>query len=270
MSTYAIGDVQGCYDELMSLLDVINFDETKDNLWFAGDLVNRGENSLDVLRFIKNLGSNQKTVLGNHDLHLLAVASKCQKFRSDDTIQDVVNAPDSDELLYWLRHQELMYHDIDLDFVLVHAGISPEWDLELAKKCARFVEDILQSDGYTEMLPHLYGDLPVSWSHCLEKWEKCRFITNAFARMRYCNRLGHLNLTEKSTIGTQSETLYPWFEVPTRRTISPNIVFGHWAALNGITNHPKTFAVDTGCAWGHRLTAMRLEDQKRFSVTKKM
>lgn len=270
MSTYAIGDVQGCYDELMSLLDLIHFNPHQDQIWFAGDLVNRGKNSVDVLRFAKTLGDRQKTVLGNHDFHLLAIANDCQSIRSDDTIQDVLNAPDRDELLDWLRHQKLLHYDVELDFLLVHAGISPQWDLEQAKHYAQEIEKILQSDRYIELLPHLYGNEPDSWDENLTGWNRCRLIINVFARMRYCDEKGALEFQEKGPIDNskQEQQLYPWFRVPIRKPIKPNIVFGHWAALNGVTNEPGLFAIDTGCAWGHRLTAMRLEDQKRFYVEK--
>jgi bis(5'-nucleosyl)-tetraphosphatase (symmetrical) len=253
----------------MALLDLIQFDPLKDQLWFAGDLVNRGKNSLDVLRFVKNLGAKQITVLGNHDFHLLAVGNDCQSLRPEDTVQDILNALDRDELLNWLRYQKLLYHDTQLNFILVHAGISPEWDLDTAKACAQEVEDILKSDQYVELLPHLYGDTPVAWHENLQGWKRYRFIVNVFARMRYCDENGHLDLQEKGPLGQQAEDLYPWFNAPMRKPIQQNIIFGHWAALNGITNTPKIFTVDTGCAWGHRLTAMRLEDQKRFSISVK-
>jgi bis(5'-nucleosyl)-tetraphosphatase (symmetrical) len=269
LATYAIGDIQGCYAELIKLLDIINFNNAKDSLWFTGDLVNRGPKSLEVLHFIKSLDeSKYKVVLGNHDLHLLAVANNFQKIRPDDTFQDVLNAPDCDELIDWLRSQKLLHYDAALDFILVHAGIYPEWDLPLAQKCAQEVEAVLRSISYEKFLAHLYGNHPNKWSDELNGFDRYRFIFNAFTRMRYCFNDGRLEYNAKEPIGNEPKNLTPWFKLNCHKKIKPNIVFGHWASLSGITNTPRVFAVDTGCSWGYKLTALRLDDLKTFSVNK--
>jgi bis(5'-nucleosyl)-tetraphosphatase (symmetrical) len=270
MATYAIGDVQGCYRELLLLLEKIHFNEKKDELWFAGDLINRGEDSLGVLRFIKNLGPHHISVLGNHDLYFLMVSYGCRDPRSEDTFQDILQAPDREELTNWLRHQKLLHYDPRLNFVLVHAGISPQWTLEQAIQYAQEIEQMLQGKQYLELLQNAYGNEPIGWSDTTSPWDRARLIMNVFLRMRFCHANGDLELMEKGNLSTPHPTqqLYPWFRVPTRIPIQPNIVFGHWAALNGVTNMPNIFGVDTGCAWGHQLTALRLEDLQRFSVDK--
>jgi bis(5'-nucleosyl)-tetraphosphatase (symmetrical) len=267
MATYAIGDIQGCYDEFMALLDLIQFNPKKDRLWFTGDLVNRGKKSLEVLRFVKALGDHQITVLGNHDLYLLTVAEGYQSLKTEDTLQPILDAPDRDELLRWLRCQKLLHYDKTLNFTLVHAGIPPQWDLLTALQYAQEVEAKLCSPKeYKQVLRDLFGDLSTRWSIDLTGAKRDRYILNAFSMMRFCFEDGRLNFDHKCPRGLQPSTLYAWFSVPSRRPISSNIVFGHWAALGGKTSAPGIFAVDTGCVWGYRLTALRLEDLKRFSV----
>ena len=266
MATYAIGDIQGCFTELVALLEKINFNEEQDKLWFVGDLVNRGSASAKVIRFIKSLKNNPIVVLGNHDLHLLAVAEECQKIRPQDTFQDVLDSPDKQELLDWLKKCKFLHHDEQLNYVLSHAGIPPQWNLEQAKEYAAELEELFLNNRYREFLPHMYGNFPDIWEDDLKGWDRYRFMINAFTRMRYCDVKGRLNLTEKGPVASISAELYPWYEVPNREKIEANIVFGHWAALKGNSNNRKIFAIDTGCAWGHELTALCLEDQKRFSV----
>ncbi|OGT07106.1 MAG: bis(5'-nucleosyl)-tetraphosphatase (symmetrical) [Gammaproteobacteria bacterium GWF2_41_13] len=269
MSTYAIGDVQGCCEELQLLLKLIEFDCKKDRLWFVGDLINRGPNSLQVLRFIRSLGDQQITVLGNHDLHCMAVAIDSSKGRPHDHFSDILKAPDKIELIDWLRNQKILHYDKSLNAVLVHAGIYPKWDLEEAIQCARELEAMLQSNQYAIELKNMYGDQSEQWNPALTGIARYRFFINAFTRMRYCYADGRLNLTEKGVLGSQSNDLYPWFSMPNRIPIQPRIIFGHWASLNGQTYTPNIEAIDTGCSWGHTLTALRLEDNKRFAVPAK-
>lgn len=264
MPTYAIGDVQGCFDELQALLKKINFDSEQDELWFVGDLINRGPKSLEVLQFIKNL-PRVKVVLGNHDLHLLALAQGASY--SHHTLNPILNSPQLKEYTDWLRQMPLLYHDTKLNYVMVHAGIYPQWNLIEAKKYARELETALQKNDMSELLKNLYGDQPNSWDEKLSGWERLRFITNVFTRMRFCTLDGKLDLQEMGKVGTQSSDLLPWFKIPDRKTKNEKIIFGHWAALQGKTDEPNVFAVDTGCVWGNSLTAMRLEDQQKFSVT---
>lgn len=264
MSTYTIGDVQGCFDELQSLLTDINFDPRQDRLWLVGDLVNRGPKSLEVLRFVKNL-PDAKVVLGNHDIHLLALAYGNPY--PHHTLDAVLNAPDRDELITWLRHLPVLHYDAALGYIMVHAGLAPQWDLATAMRCGRELEAALQDDQQiAALLDNLYGNQPDSWHDDLSGWERLRFITNALTRMRYCTADGRLEFSAAGEPGTQPEGYLPWFKVPGRKTRQQKIVFGHWSSLQGITDEPRVFALDTGCVWGKTLTAMRLEDGQLFSV----
>jgi bis(5'-nucleosyl)-tetraphosphatase (symmetrical) len=257
MTTYAIGDIQGCYDELMSLLQLIHFDPTKDQLWFTGDLVNRGPASLQVLRAVRELGDAAITVLGNHDLHLLAVAQGAAPFHSSDTLQDILTAPDRDELLHWLRQQPLLYHDAALDYTLVHAGLPPQWDLATAQACAHELENMLRGDNYWEFFQHMYGNTPDVWADDLSSWDRLRFITNSFTRLRYCDADGRFDFKSKGKPGTQPAGVFPWFEVPGRRSANLRILFGHWSTL-GLQRGDNIVSLDTGCLWGGQLTALQL------------
>jgi len=270
MSTYAIGDVQGCFIELKMLLEKIKFNPAKDQLWFAGDLVNRGPKSLEVLRFIKSLGDKHIVVLGNHDLHLLAVTQGAQKYNDEDTFVDVLDADDKDELLHWLRQQKLCHYDKNLNFVMTHAGISPQWNLIKTQQCARELEQVLRGDTYLELFKHMYGNQPDFWSDDLLSWDRYRYIANAFTRMRYCDKHGHLNLIENGPLESAPAHLKPWYELLKPENKNLKIVFGHWAALMGKAHEtdvaPNIFGLDTGCFWGRQLTALRLEDEKIFQV----
>ncbi|MCP4474316.1 MAG: symmetrical bis(5'-nucleosyl)-tetraphosphatase [Gammaproteobacteria bacterium] len=268
MSTYAVGDIQGCFRELEALLAKINFSPKQDKLWLAGDLVNRGPQSLATLRFAKALADHCQIVLGNHDLHLLAVAETGRELNEKDTLQEILDAPDRDELLNWLRQQPLLFHDATLNYTMVHAAILPTWDLTTARTHAKEVESVLQGDHYRTLLSHLYGNEPDLWEDNLSDWPRYRFITNVLTRLRYCNPEGRIVLWEKRAPENVSPHLIPWFRYPNRATADEQIIFGHWAALNGRTKHPKLFALDTGCCWGNRLTALRLEDQQLFYVEK--
>ncbi len=270
MSTYAIGDIQGCYKELQQLLQFINFDPKHDTLWCTGDLVNRGPQSLEVLRFFKSLGERAITVLGNHDLHLLAVAyGFVDYFNKDDTLDEILAAPDKQELLDWLRHRPFLHHDDEFKVTLIHAGLPPQWNLELAIQCAREVETALRGKRFKDYLEHLYGNKPKIWSADLEGWDRLRFITNCFTRLRYCNEEGRLALKRK---GSPSDELlddkegdFPWFMVPNRVSRHDKLIFGHWSTL-GYRDEHGIYALDTGCLWGGSLTALRLEDKEVFCI----
>lgn len=259
MAVYAIGDIQGCYDELRKLLDALRFDPALDHVWFTGDLVNRGPRSLDVLRFVSGLGRAAVTVLGNHDLHLLAVAAADAKHKPLDTLGDILAAPDREELLDWLRHQPLLHHDPELGYTLIHAGLPPQWDLSLAQSCARELAAALR-DGRLcrELLQQMYGDQPEQWSDDLRGFERLRFITNCFTRLRFCDAEGRLKLKLKGRLDSAPSGVFPWFHVPGRRSQELRIIFGHWSAL-GLYRDAGVIGLDTGCVWGGSLTAVRLD-----------
>lgn len=262
MSTYAVGDIQGCYDVLCRLLDKVHFDPQTDSLWVVGDMVNRGPQSLDTLRFIYSLGHRAHVVLGNHDLHLLAVAHNIRPLSKSDTLQLILDAPEVDELLHWLRHLPLLHHDSDLNYVMVHAGIAPQWTLNQAKQYANEVELALRSDDYINYLRDMYGNTPSNWDNSLAGGARLRTITNYFTRMRCLDTQGNLNLKNK---GLPQQNDIPWFSYPNRQTDQERIIFGHWAALDGNTNMANAIGLDTGCVWGNRLTLMRLEDGVLFT-----
>lgn len=266
MAIYAIGDIQGCFDELQLLLEKIKFNEKHDQLWFVGDLVNRGAKSLETLRFIKNLGDCAITVLGNHDVHLLVAAHFPERVKYKDTIHAILAAPDCAELLSWLRNRPLFYYDQVLKIGLLHAGLPPQWDLAQTQKMARLGEIALQAND-KNFLAQLYGDLPNLWREDLTGIEQLRFIFNCFTRMRFCNENGQLDFVYNGNLGSQPSHLQPWFSVPHRKTVKLKLVFGHWAAL-GFYQKDNCFGIDTGCIWGNELTALRLDSGQfeRFSV----
>jgi bis(5'-nucleosyl)-tetraphosphatase (symmetrical) len=259
MALYAIGDVQGCDHELGALLTELNFSTDRDSVWFVGDLVNRGPDSLKVLRRIRAMGDAAKVILGNHDLHLLAVAYAGARLRSDDTLTPILEADDREVLLKWLCAQPLMHEDPSLDISMVHAGLPPQWDLKLARLCAREFEQALQRDP-KKLLERLYGDEPNLWDDALAGEERLRFIINCFTRLRYVDAAGRLALRAKgSPKKEKAKALIPWFEAPDARWRGARIVFGHWSTLGFFTNGDVT-GIDTGCVWGDRLTAIRLDD----------
>lgn len=267
MADYAIGDIQGCYEPLMHLLDHIQFNERVDRLWFVGDLVNRGPHSLAVLRFIKQLPLKPRISLGNHDLHLLGSLFGGRPWKGhDDTIQEVIYADDGEELGHWLRTQNIIYYDAELNYVLCHAGIAPIWNLKQALDFGSALEQVLAGANYVDFLKHMYGNLPNTWSDKLQERDKLRLITNYFTRMRFCDQDGNLDLSYKGGIAKAPSNLLPWFLVPKRQEIAADILFGHWAALQGKCPHPRIHALDTGCLWGGQLTALRLQDKQRFAV----
>lgn len=267
MATYAIGDIQGCYDELQKLLDKVQFGPS-DQLWVAGDLVNRGPKSLETLRFLKSLGEQAVCVLGNHDLHLLAVHYNAVSVKRSDTLKPILEASDRQELMDWLRQQKLVVTDKEQGFVMVHAGIPPCWSVKQARKRAKEVEQVLQSTLAREFFNHMYGNTPDRWSPELEGWDRLRLITNYLTRMRFCRADSKLDFSTKGTLASQPATYHPWFILPRKKTrdMQYQILFGHWAALEGEAEPEHVFALDTGCVWGNKLTAMRLEDHKLFSV----
>lgn len=261
MATYAIGDVQGCYDELKSLLTQINFNSDRDQLLFCGDLVNRGPKSLETLRFVRSLGPNAITVLGNHDLHLLATAYSDNKPGKNDTFDEILHANDRSDLLDWLRRQQLAYHDKNLNITLLHAGTHPRWSIKKTLELAAEVEQLLRSDKHTDLYKHMYGDKPSNWHDDLCHWYRYRFITNILTRLRYCDVQGSPSLNAKGPPGSQENNIMPWYEVPGRMTQDDIIIFGHWSTLPhaGLLCINNTFAIDSGCLWGGDLTAMRID-----------
>lgn len=266
MPTYVIGDVQGCYDHLERLLKKMNFNASQDQLWFAGDLVNRGPKSLEVLRFVNALGSNAISVLGNHDLHLLALAYVDAKPNASDTLEAILSAPDRDDLLAWLAAQPLMHVDEQHKVVLTHAGIPPIWNLQQATDYANEVQRVMQSEQRVGYLEHLYGDQPDCWYEQLTAWDRLRLITNYFTRMRLCDTKGRLELKSKGKPEPKASNLRPWFEYPSLVAPEYTLLFGHWAALEGVTGRDDILALDTGAVWGGQLTALRLDDRRYFRV----
>ncbi|MDD5114903.1 MAG: symmetrical bis(5'-nucleosyl)-tetraphosphatase [Methylobacter sp.] len=264
MSIYAIGDIQGCFDDLLRLLEAIAFDEKTDQLWFAGDLVNRGPKSLETLRFIKSLGDAAVTVLGNHDMHLLAASCASKISNKKDALLPVLEAPDRDELIDWLRHRPLFHYNDD--FCLLHAGLPPQWDFKKTQKMAALAEQALQGPDYRNFLQQMYGNKPNQWSSSLKGIGRLRFIINCFTRMRFCDAEGRLDYVNSGPLGSQPKKLLPWFEVPGRKSADMRIVFGHWSAL-GYYEGPNCYGIDTGCLWGGQLTALKLGEQvERFSI----
>lgn len=260
MAVYALGDVQGCHDALIRLLDRLAFDPARDELWLTGDLVNRGPQSLETLRTLKSLGPAVRCVLGNHDLHLLAVAEGGASLKRLDTLSAVLEAPDREDLLFWLRHRPLIHQGFG--FYLIHAGLPPQWTAEEAVERAREVERTLQGPDYRHWLRHMYGDLPDRWQPSLEGLDRLRFITNCLTRLRFCTAGGALRLTEKGAPGSCSH-LIPWFEHPARKSREARILFGHWSTL-GLHKAHNTICLDTGCLWGGSLTAMRVDGDPTF------
>jgi len=263
LATYAVGDIQGCGTEFRQLLELIPFDPVADKLWLVGDLVNRGPDSLGVLRQVKSLGDAAITVLGNHDLHLLAIAEGAVKLHRSDTLNDILQAPDRDELLAWLRAQRLLH--VEGDWVLVHAGLSPQWSVAKAQELAHEAEAALRGKHYREFLTHMYGNQPNHWDEDLTGYKRLRVITNTFTRMRICTAHGEMEFKFKGEVRDIPQGYLPWFEAPGRASADAVVVCGHWSAL-GLKVTPNVIALDTGCLWGGPLTAIRLEDRKLFQV----
>lgn len=263
MSTYAIGDIQGCYTEFRQLLEQMRFDPAQDKLWLVGDLVNRGPDSLQVLRLVKSLGDSAITVLGNHDLHLLAVAEGVAELHRSDTLDEVLHAPDRDELLTWLRQQRLLY--AEGDYVLVHAGLLPQWSVSQAASLAHEVEQALRGNDYVTFFERMYGNNPHNWDDSLSGYKRMRVIVNAFTRMRICTPQGEMEFKFKGEVENIPADYVPWFDVPKRKSLDATVIFGHWSAL-GLKLTPELIALDTGCLWGGPMSAVNLESRQLFQV----
>ena len=270
MAVWAIGDVQGCFDELSRLIDTLDYDPLRDTLWFCGDLVNRGGQSLQVLRLVRSLNERTVVTLGNHDLSLLAVSVRSEQDQAkvNAELREVLFAPDRGELLDWLRRRPLLHTDRALGYMLVHAGLSPSWDVAEAERIAREIETRLRADDYRRLLKQMFGNKPDAWSTKLRGIERLRAGINVFTRLRYCDVRGRIAFGEKGMPGTQRPGLYPWFEVPGQAKRDLRIICGHWSTLGrfvGLGVH----AIDTGCVWGGALTAMRLDtEEPEFVVLK--
>lgn len=268
MRTFVVGDIQGCYQSLCKLLEKIEFDASSDQLWAVGDLVNRGPESLEVLRYCRSLGKSFRTVLGNHDLHLLAIARGHTSPRKNDTLDKILAAPDRDELLEWLQSQPLVHIDSEQQVALVHAGIPPQWNLQDAQTYANEVSAVLQSNDAELFFRNMYGNEPDLWDDRHSGPDRWRLITNYLTRMRFCSPEGRLELTQKDSPDSAPEGFYPWYSLRHPKQNEPAILFGHWASLEGSVNTSKLQALDTGCVWGGSLTALELgKNCKRISVT---
>jgi bis(5'-nucleosyl)-tetraphosphatase (symmetrical) len=261
MTTYAIGDIQGCYSAFRRLLDAIDFEPARDRLWLVGDLVNRGPQSLAVLRFVKNLGTRAVTVLGNHDLHLMVVAAGYAKLHDGDTLNAILRAPDRDELLDWLRRRKLMH--AAGRYAMVHAGLLPQWSIAQALRLAGEAEEALQSADYDEFLRHMYGNQPDAWKNDLTGVDRLRVIINAMTRIRLCTAQGKMEFAHKGRPEHLPRGYQPWFKSPRRRSRATTVLFGHWAAL-GLHTDDNVVGLDTGCVWGRKLTAFRLADGRIY------
>ncbi|MDH4569937.1 symmetrical bis(5'-nucleosyl)-tetraphosphatase [Pseudomonas sp. BN414] len=268
MTTYAVGDLQGCLDQLKCLLEQVRFDPAKDELWLVGDLVNRGPKSLETLRFLYSIRDSVVCVLGNHDLHLLAVANNIERLRKADTLREILDAPDRAELLDWLRQQKLLHYDEQRDIALVHAGIPPQWSLKKALKRAAEVEEALRDDARLPLfLDGMYGNEPAKWDGDLQGVTRLRVITNYFTRMRFCRADGTLDLKSKEGLDTAPPGYSPWFSFPERKTRGQKIIFGHWAALEGNCNEPGLYALDTGCVWGGSMTLLNIDSGEQINCS---
>lgn len=264
MATYAVGDLQGCHAEFVELLEQLSFEPGRDQLWLAGDLVNRGPASLACLRHVMALGSSARVVLGNHDLHLLAVARGAGSFKPHDTLQDIMEAVDREAILDWLQSQPLVV--CEGNTLMSHAGLLPDWSQTQAVALANEVQDMLGSEQSGDFLARMYGNLPDRWDAALEGIDRQRMIVNAFTRMRFIDARGRLDFSAKQGLDSAPPGFHPWFQYPRGDDI--RILFGHWAALSGRLPHGqvRAEALDTGCVWGGSLTAMNLESGERVSV----
>jgi bis(5'-nucleosyl)-tetraphosphatase (symmetrical) len=264
MSTYAIGDIQGCYDPLCRLLDYIHFDPTRDRLWFVGDLVNRGPQSLEVLRYVRTLGEAAITVLGNHDLHLIMQAEGYGKANKEDTLADVLAAPDCAELMAWLRALPLFH--VEDGYAMVHAGLLPQWTVAQAQRLSNEASAALTANDYRDFLANMWGSEPDAWRDDLTGWDRLRVVVNAMTRMRFCKPDGSMEFRAPGAKGPPERGpagCIPWFDVPGRASAGHRILCGHWSAL-GFRQEENLLALDSGCLWGGTLTAVRLEDRRVF------
>lgn len=265
MASYVIGDIQGCFHSFQQLLQKIQFNPGQDQLWLVGDIINRGSGSLEMLRWAYEHQDSLVIVLGNHDLHTIAVAEGFVPLHKSDTLQPLLEAADAKQLLTWLRHQPLIYQDQNRNLLMVHAGLLPQWSVNEAVAFAGEVESVLQGSGYRDFLSNMYGNQPVQWHASLEGMDRLRLITNVMTRIRTCTIDGEMNFKFSGQLEDIPAGFLPWFDVPQRQSAEAIILFGHWSAL-GLQMRPNLYALDTGCLWGGELTAMRLEDRAIFQV----
>jgi bis(5'-nucleosyl)-tetraphosphatase (symmetrical) len=263
MATYAVGDIQGCFASFRHLLEEIGFTPSRDQLWLVGDLINRGPDSLAILRWAKQHETSLRVVLGNHDLHVLAVAEGFVPPHHSDTVQPLLEAPDRDELLAWLRHRSMAYGEDE--YLMVHAGLLPQWESEQVLELAHEVELALRSDDYRDFLAQMYGNQPDRWEDGVRGMDRLRIVTNALTRLRVCSADGVMDFRFKGELEKMPDGLMPWFEVPGRKATDKTLLFGHWSAL-GLMLRDNLIALDTGCLWGGQLSAVRLEDRRLFQV----
>ncbi|HEX5394594.1 MAG TPA: symmetrical bis(5'-nucleosyl)-tetraphosphatase [Rhodocyclaceae bacterium] len=263
MATYAIGDIQGCFDALMQLLERVKFNKAQDRLWLVGDLVNRGPQSLEVLRYVRELGDRAVVVLGNHDLHLVMQSEGYGRANSEDTIQPVLDAPDCKELMSWLRSCPLVHRENG--HIMVHAGLLANWTAAQAEALSDEVRLALLAPNYKDFLANMWGSQPAAWRDDLEGWDRLRVIVNAMTRMRFCHVDGTMDFRSKGAPENAAEGCMPWFEVPGRKSADHVAVCGHWSAL-GLRLEHNLLALDSGCLWGGALTAVRLEDREVFQL----
>ena len=258
MARYAVGDIQGCYDPLQRLLEQVNFDPASDTLVCVGDLVNRGPKSLKVVRLLRSLGPACETVLGNHDIHLLAMIYGIRKPRPNDTLSKLLNAPELPEIAEWLRGLPLLIQNKSDKSIVCHAGIYPWWTRKQARDRAKEVERVFHNEEKCiALLNKIYSNSPSRWSDDLGKTRRARFIINAFTRMRFCSPRGHLNLLESGYKGLGNRDRIPWFEFHNPSLDGYRVVFGHWSAL-GFINTRRTLCLDTGYVWGRQMTMVKL------------
>jgi bis(5'-nucleosyl)-tetraphosphatase (symmetrical) len=263
MSTYAIGDLQGCYYSFIKLLDACGFNPKRDRLWLVGDLINRGPHSLAVLRWLEKHSACVTTVLGNHDLHALAVHEGFAEVHRGDTLDELLAAPDRDALFDWIRLQNLAYAEDE--YLIVHAGLLPQWDAKQARELAQEVETTLRGPNYRDFLAHMYGNQPDRWDEALTGMNRLRVITNAMTRLRLCAPDGQMEFRFKGEPRDIPEGYLPWFDIKNRKSKKDTLIFGHWSAL-GLVLRKRLIGLDTGCLWGEKLTALRLEDRKLYQV----
>jgi bis(5'-nucleosyl)-tetraphosphatase (symmetrical) len=266
MATYAIGDIQGCHAELVRLLDYLGFSPDRDRLWFVGDLVNRGPDSLAVLRFVKDLGECAIMVLGNHDLHLVMQAAGHGKASREDTLAQVLEAPDCDDLMAWLRSRPLFH--VEDEYAMVHAGLLPQWDVAQAQALSDEASAALTAGGFRDFLANMWGSEPTSWRDDLAGWDRLRVVVNAMTRMRFCTPAGIMEFRAPGSKGPPDRGpagCLPWYEVPGRRSADHMLICGHWSAL-GFRHEGNLLALDSGCLWGGSLTAVRLEDRRVYQL----
>lgn len=261
VATYAIGDIQGCYSEFRRLLDEIDFVPSKDRLLLLGDLVNRGNESLSVIRFAMKHQQSVDVVLGNHDLFMLSVLEEVASIRPGDTFSDVLDAPDREEIHKWLCHRPLAIHNSKLNYLAVHAGVHPRWNLSDTLNHAAEIETMLQSKDRKKLFRKMFGNRPSRWSESLSGWKRLRFILNVLTRMRFISIDERLNFVEMGTRASSENQLVRWFDFPNRIEIEPTVVFGHWSSL-GVFQSPGILAMDSGCCWGRCLSAARLDAKK--------